>query len=99
MIHIENGQIKLKGSGDDLLRDALAVVYSLRKHMIERGNIPFVYTLDTNLLAIMANKFDDNIAAFQAFDNEDDAKQFRDEYYLKKKSSTAENIMRDIWKD
>lgn len=99
MIHVENGQIKLKGSGTDLLRDALSIVYSVRRHMIESGNIPFVYNLDTNLLAIMANKFDDNIAAFAKFDNEDDAKQFRDEYDLKKKSSTAENIMRDIWKD
>lgn len=99
MIHIENGHIKLKGSGDVLLRDALAVVYSLRRNMIESGNMPFVYTLDTNLLAILADAYDDNVKAFAKFDNEDDAKQFLDEYNLKKKSSTAENIMRDIWKD
>lgn len=99
MIHVEDGQIKLKGSGNDLLRDALSLVYSLRRNMVENGNIPFVYNLDTNLLAILANKFDDNIAAFQAFDNEDEAKQFRADYYAKKKNSTAENVMRDIWKD
>lgn len=99
MIHIENGHIKLKGSGDDLLWDVLAVVYSLRRNMIESDNMPFVYTLDANLLAILADEYDKNVKAFAKFDNEDDAKQFLDEYNLKKKSSTAENIMRDIWKD
>lgn len=99
MIHIENGQLKIKGSGADLLRDALAVVYSLRRNMLESGNMPFVYNLDFNLLAIMENKFDDNIAAYAKFDNENDVKQFLAEYDSKKKNSIAENIMRDIWKD
>lgn len=99
MIHVENGHIKIKGSGEDLLKDALAIVYSLRKNMIESGNMPFVYNLDTNLLAILADEFDKNVMAFAYFDNEDDAKQFRAEYDSKKKNSTAENIMRNIWKD
>lgn len=99
MIHVENGQIKLKGSGDDLLRDALAIVYSLRRNMIESDNMPFVYNLDINLLAIMEGKFDENVMAFAKFDNEDDAKRFRAEYDSKMKNSTAENIMRDILKD
>lgn len=99
MIHVENGHIKLKGSGDELLRDALAIVYSLRRNMIESDNMPFVYNLDFSLLAILEDKFDKNIMTFAKFDNEDEAKQFLTEYNSKKKSSTAENIMRDIWKD
>lgn len=99
MIHVEDGQMQIKGSAEDILCDGLSLVYSLRRSMLKNGKIPFVKVFDSNILAILADKFDDNVSFFKEFDNEDDAKQFRDEYELKKKSSTAENIMRDIWKD
>ncbi len=99
MIHIENGTIKLKGSGQELLQDTLSIVYSIRKSMIQGEHVEFVKLLDRNLLSILAEKFDDNIACFKKFDNEENHARFVQEYEARKKNSTAENIMRDIWKD
>lgn len=67
--------------------------------MIQGGHVEFVELLDKNILSILADKFDDNVACFKKFDNEEDSARFVEEYKARKKSSTAENIMRDIWKD
>lgn len=99
MISTENGKISLKGSGQELLQDTLSIVYSIRKSMIQSKHFEFVELLDRNLLSILAETFDDNIACFEKFDNEKDYKRFVEEYKAQKKNSTAENIMRDIWKD
>ncbi len=99
MISVEKGKISIKGSGLELLQDTLSLVYSIRKSMIQRGSADFVEDLDKNLLSILAGTFDDNVAAFKKFDKEEDYARFVEEQEAHKKNSTAENIMRDIWKD
>lgn len=99
MISVEKGKISLKGSGQELLQDTLSIVYSIRKSMIQRKHVEFVELLDSNLLSILDGTFDDNVACFEKFDNEKDYARFVEEYKAHKKNSTAENIMRDIWKD
>lgn len=99
MIKVENGTISLKGSGQELLQDTLSLVYSIRRSMIQGDHVEFVELLDKNILSILAEKFDDNVACFKKFDNAEDHARFVKEYKANKKSSTAENIMRDITKD
>lgn len=99
MIKIENGTISLKGSGQELLKDTLSLVYSIRRSMIQNEHVEFVELLDKNILSILAETFDDNVACFEKFDNKENYACFVKEYEARKKSSTAENIMRDIWKD
>lgn len=99
MIKIENGTISIKGSGQELLNDTLSLVYSIRRTMIQGEHVEFVEQLDKYILSILAETFDDNIACFEKFDNKEDNARFVKEYEARKKSSTAESIMRDIWKD
>lgn len=99
MISIEKGKISINGTGLELLQDTLSLVYSIRKSMIQRGSAYFVEDLDKNLLSILAGTFDDNVACFEKFDNKEDYERFVEEREAHKKNSTAENIMRDIWKD
>lgn len=99
MISVEKGKISLKGSGLELLQDTLSLVYSIRRSMIQSGSAAFVEDLDKNLLSILAGTFDDNIQTFEKFDNKEDYARFVEEREAHKKNSTAENIMRDIWKD
>lgn len=99
MISTEKGMISLKGSGDELLADTLSIVYSIRKSMIQSKKIEFVEVLDRNLLSILAGTFDDKVQTFEKFDNKEDYARFVEEREAHKKNSTAENIMRDIWKD
>lgn len=99
MISVEKGKISLNGSGKELLTDTISLVYGIRKTMIQSKHNDFVKVLDTNLLSILAGTFDDNIVCFEKFDNEEDAARFAEEREAHKKNSTAENIMRDIWKD
>lgn len=99
MISAEKGKISIKGSGGELLQDTLSIVYGIRKSVIQSKKIEFVEVLDRNLLSILAGTFDDNIACFEKFDNEEDAARFAEEREVHKKNSTAENIIRDVWKD
>lgn len=99
MISIEKNKISIKGSSQELLQDTLSIVYSIRKSMIQDKRVEFVTLLDKNLLSILAETFDDNVATFKKFDKEEDYARFVEEHEAHKKSSTAENIMRDIWKD
>lgn len=99
MISTENGKICLKGSGQELLQDTLSIVYSIRKSMIQSKHFEFVELLDINLLSILTGTFDDNVKTFKKFDNQEDYARFVEEYKAQEKNSTAENIMRDIWKD
>lgn len=99
MISIEKDKISIKGSGQELLQDTLSIVYSIRKSMIQSKRFEFVELLDKNLLSILAETFDDNVKSFKKFDNEEDFARFVEEREAHKKNSTAENIMRDIWKD
>ena len=99
MISVEKGKISIKGSGQELLQDTLSIVYSIRKSMIQSKRIEFVELLDRNLLSILAETFDDNVVTFKKFDKEADYARFAEEHEAHKKNSTAENIMRDIWKD
>ena len=99
MITIEKNKISINGTGLELLQETLSIVYSIRKSMIQSGRVYFVEDLDKNLLSILAGTFDDNVACFEKFDNEKDYARFVEEHEANKKSSTAENIMRDIWKD
>lgn len=99
MISVEKGKISIKGSGQELLQDTLSIVYSIRKSMIQSKRFEFVELLDRNLLSILAETFDDNVKSFKKFDKEEDYARFVEEQEAHKKNSTAENIMRDIWKD
>lgn len=99
MISIEKGKVSLKGSGIELLADTLSIVYSIRKSMIQSKKTEFVEVLDRNLLSILAGTFDDKVQTFEKFDNQEDYARFVEEREAHKKNSTAENIMRDIWKD
>lgn len=99
MISIEKGKVSIKGSGEELLQDTLSIVYSIRRSMIQSKHVDFVEVLDRNLLSILAEKFDDNVASFKKFDNEEDFARFVKEHETHKNNSTAENIMRDICKD
>lgn len=99
MISVEKGKITLNGTGLEILQETLSIVYSVRKSMIQDKRVGVVDLLDKNLLSILAETFDDNVEAFKQFDNQEDYERFVEEYEAHKKNSTAENIMRDIWKD
>ena len=99
MISVEKDKISIKGSGQELIQETLSIVYSIRKSMSQDKRVEFVELLDRNLLSILAETFDDNVACFKKFDNKEDYERFVEEREAHKKNSTAENIMRDIWKD
>lgn len=99
MISVEKGKISIKGSGQELLQDTLSIVYSIRKSMIQSKHVEFVELLDRNLLSILAETFDDNVKSYKKFDNQEDYARFVEEREAHEKNSTAENIMRDVWKD
>lgn len=101
MVSSNNGQIKLAGSGEQILSDTLALVYSVRETFKEHED--FILNLEFNILKILEGDFDDNIKFFGRFESAEDAKEFlksvKDKTLKDTGGSTAESIMRDILGD
>ena len=98
MIKSENGIVQIKGTGMELLKDAVAAVYSVRKGM--EHNPYWVEDFDCCIKAILANKFDDNVVACKIFNNKEEFEAFKakvdPETNTQQPTSLAEGIMRDI---
>lgn len=101
MVSSNNGQIKLAGSGEQILSDTLGLVYSVKETFKEHKD--FILALEFNILKILEGDFDDNIKHFAKFNNAEDAKEFlqslKDKASKDAGDSTAESIMRDILGD
>ena len=97
MIKCENGIVSVKGTGSDLVKDAVAVVYSVRK--ICESHPVILLAFDFNLWKILNNQFEENVDRFNVFESEEELEAFKANLEAKTKrqqASTAEDIMRDI---
>lgn len=98
MIKSENGMVQIKGTGMELLKEAIAVVYSVRKGMEQCSY--WVEDFDCCIKAILANKFDDNVANCKIFNSEEEFEAFKAkvaaETNTQQPTSLAEGLMRDI---
>ena len=101
MVSSNNGQIKLAGSGEQILSDTLGLVYSVKETFKEHKD--FILALEFYILKILEGDFDDNVKFFGKFESAEDAKEFlksvKDKTSKDAGSSTAESIMRDILGD
>lgn len=101
IVSSNNGQIKLAGSGEQILSDTLALVYSVRETFKEHED--FILNLEFNILKILEGDFDDNVKYFSTFKSAEDAKEFlqsiKDKTSKDAGGNTAESIMRDILGD
>ena len=82
----------------ELLKDAIAIVYSARKSM---EHDPFwIETFDHNIQTILANKFDDNVINYGEFRSKEEFEAFKAkvsaETNTQQPTSLAEGLMRDI---
>lgn len=101
MVSSNNGQIKLAGSGEQILSDTLDILYSVRETFKEHPD--FILNLEFNTLKIFKGDFDDNIKFFGRFESAEDAEEFlksvKDKTSKDAGGNTAESIMRDILGD
>lgn len=74
MVSSNNGQIKLAGSGEQILSDTLAILYSVRETFKDHPD--FILNLELNTLKIFEGDFDDNVKFFGRFKSAEDAKEF-----------------------
>ena len=90
--------VQIKGNKKEILMDAIAIVYSARKGM---EHDPFwIAKFDCCVKAILADKFDDNVADCKIFNSKEEFEAFKSkvaaEENRQKPTSLAEGIMRDI---
>ena len=91
MIKADKDYIEIKGTGSDLLREVISLVYSIRRNMKETNQKEWCMALDMNLIQIMLDKFDDNVATFKTFDNKSDYKAYSENH--NQKAEISKNIM------
>ena len=97
MIKCENGIVSVKGTGNDLVKDAVAVVYSVRK--IVESHPEILLAFDFNLWKILNNQFEENVGRFKVFESKEEFEAFKanlESETKRQQPSTAEDIMRDI---
>ena len=98
MIKCENGIVSVKGTGNDLVKDAVAVVYSVRK--IVESHPEILLAFDFNLWKILNNQFEENVGRFKVFESKEEFEAFKAnleaEVKRQQPTSLAEGIMRDI---
>ena len=97
MIKCEDGIVSVKGTGNDLVKDAVAVVYSVRR--IVESHPETLLALDFNIWKILNNQFEENVGRFNVFKSKEELEAFKAKMEAEAKrqqESTAEGIMRDI---
>ena len=98
MIKCENGIVSVKGTGKDLVKDAVAIVYSVRK--IFESDPEILLAFDFNLWKILNNQFEENVDIFNVFNSKEELEAFKANLEAEAKrqqpTSLAEDIMRDI---
>ena len=95
MIEVNKDKVHIHGTGLELMKEAISIVYSLRKEMGQE----WVEDFDICLKAILAGRFDDNVV-LKTFKSEEEYNDFLTkvdpEGSRQQPTSLAEGIMRDI---
>lgn len=96
MIEANKDKVHIHGTGLELMKEAVSIVYSLRKEMGEE----WVEDFDICLKAILAGRFDDKCVLVKTFKSEEEYNDFLSkvdpEGSRQQPTSLAEGIMRDI---